>query len=192
MSSTTVGTTGTGDSGRTHRASGHYAVDAARTRVKVGVRLVGVPVWGAFDTVDGAFEVPSDLTAASARFSVSAASLSCGGRRRDRVAGAVLDVDAHPVIAFEADRMEPILESFVTHDGDRPLWALVGTLTVRGIARSVRIAVGVVRPTANGDAIEFAGTTIVRCSEFGLGRGGGLLGDVVRVRISGVAERDST
>ncbi|CAN5743896.1 hypothetical protein BH23ACT10_BH23ACT10_24690 [soil metagenome] len=191
MSSTTVGTTGTGDSRRAHRGSGHYVIDAARTRVEVGVRLAGLPVWGAFDTLQGAFEIPADLTVASARLRVVAGSLSCGSRRRNRLAAAVLDVETHAAIDFEAERMEPILESFVTHDGDRPLWALVGTLTVRGIARPVRIAVGVVRPTADGSAVEFTGTTIVRCSEFGLGRGGGLIGDIVRVRINAVAERDS-
>lgn len=188
--STTVETADTGDGRRTRQASGSYEIDATRTRVEVGVRLAGLPVWGTFTAIDGELEVPSDLMAARARINIDASQFSGGSRRRDRVASTVLDSDGHPAIRFEADRMEPILESFVTHDGDRPLWALVGTLTMCGVTQPVRIAVGMVRSTDDGRTVEFAATTTVRCSDFGLGRRSRLLADVVRVRISGVADRD--
>jgi polyisoprenoid-binding protein YceI len=186
---TTVDDAGAGDARRTHRAAGRYGIDAARTRVEVGVRVAGLRLWGVFDAVDGELEVPGDLRAARASVTVDAARLSWGGRGRDRVAGRVLDSAAHPLIRFDADHMEPILESFVTHDGDRPLWALVGTLTLCGVTRPVRVAVDVVRPTDNGAAVQFGATTVVRRADFGMRRRG-LIGDTVRVRIKGVAAGD--
>lgn len=195
MSSTVqdVGSSVQGDGGagvrRTHRAAGRYGIDTTRTRITVGVRLAGLPVWGSFDAVSGDLDVPADLKAARASVTVEAARFSYAGRVRGRVAGSVLDNDVHPTIRFEADRMEPILESFVAHDGTRPLWALVGTLTLSGVTRPVRIAVDAVRPTDNGGAVQFGATTMVRCSDFGLRRRRGLVGDTVRVRIAGVAER---
>ncbi len=175
---------------RVSRTQGRYLVDARRTRVAVMVRCVGVPVRGVFDDHAGVLDVPADLTAARAVLCVDATSLRTGGRRRDRLAHAILDGQAHPAIRFEADRMEPIVEPFVTHDGDRPLWALVGHLTLAGVTRPIRLAVGVVRPVDNGAAIEFSATATVRCSDFGLHRRGGLVGDVVRVNIVGTADRD--
>lgn len=185
---TTTSVAGTASSGTT-RASGSYRIDETATQVEVGVRIAGLPVWATFDSVQGEAEVPGDLRAARVCATIDATRLRSGGRRLDRVAAAILDVDDHPVIRFDADRMEPILESFVTHDGDRPLWALVGTLTVRGITRPVRIAVGVVRPSSDGTTMRFEATTTVRCAEFGIPRRGRLIGDLVRVRITGSGVR---
>lgn len=171
------------------RAAGSYRIDETATEVEVGVRIAGLPAWATFDTVQGEAEVPNDLTAARVHATIDATRLRSGSRRLDRLAAVVLDVDDHPVIRFNAERMEPILESFVTHDGDRPLWALVGTLTVRGMTRPVRVAVGVVRPSSDGTAMRFEATTTVRCAEFGIRRRGRLIGDLVRVRITGTGVR---
>ncbi|MBW3606369.1 MAG: YceI family protein [Actinobacteria bacterium] len=186
---TTTSVPGTASPGTT-RVSGSYRIDETGTQVEVGVRIGGLPAWATFDTVHGDAEVPSDLTTARVHATIDATRLRSGSRRLDRLAATVLDVDDHPVIRFDADRMEPILESFVTHDGDRPLWALVGTLTVCGITRPVRIAVGVVRPTRDGTAMRFEATTTVRCAEFGIRRRGRLIGDLVRVRITGAGLRN--
>ena len=86
--------------------------------------------------------------------------------------------------------MEPILESFVTHDGDRPLWALVGDLSLGGVSRPARIAVGVVRTVDDGDAVVFSGSASLRCSDFGIRRPGRLLSDTFHLRIMGIAYRE--
>lgn len=176
---------------RVRQTQGRYLIDAARTRVEVTLRCVGMPLRGVFDSVVGALDVPADLRGSQLSVSLDTARFRTGGRHRNRLAGDLLDAETHPTIRFDADRMEPILEPFVTHDGDRPLWALVGRLTLSGVTRTVRIAVGGVSPVNNGDTVEFAATTTVRCSDFGLSRRGGLIGDVVRVSIVGAADRDT-
>ena len=171
------------------RTVGHYVIDSASTSVEIRTRYAGLPVGGTFHAVAGTIDVPSDLTGAAVAVAVDSTTFApaagpLGGLLRRGFAD-----DAGPVTHFEATRMEPILESYVTHDGDRPLWALVGRVTLGGVTRPVRIAVGVVRPLEGGTAIAFSGTTTLRCSDFGVRRHGGLLADTVRVRITGVASR---
>lgn len=173
----------------TARTLGQYAIDTARTRVEIRARYLGLPVGGVFDDVAGTIDVPSDLAAAGVAVTIDPASFHTGGGPFGTWLRAGFAADAGAVVRFEAGRMEPILESFVTHDGDRPLWALVGNLTLCGVTRPVRIAVGVVRPLDDGVAIAFSGTTVVRCSDFGVRRQGGLLSDTIRVRIIGIASR---
>lgn len=180
-------TPGTGDA-VTRRIGGHYSIDASRTTVDIALRYMGLPVGGTFDRVTGSITVPDELRSASVAVTLDAASLHRVRGRKQRWAGALLDADVHPFVHFEADRMEPILESFVTHDGDRPLWSLVGRLTLCGTTREVHVAVGAMRPIPD-DGLAFTGSTTVRCSAFGVHRRGGLLADTVRVRIAGVATR---
>lgn len=172
----------------TRRIAGRYAIDTTRTRVEVALRYAGMRVGGSFDAIAGSITVPDELRSASVAVTLDAASLHAGRGRRRRWVGGLLDARTHPFARFEAARMEPILESFVTHDGDRPLWALVGQLTLCGTTRTVRVAVGSMRPTAD-DALMFTGSTTVRCSDFGIARRGGLVADTVHVRITGVATR---
>ena len=171
------------------RTVGRYGIEAASTSVEIRTRYAGVPVGGAFHGVAGTIDVPSDITGATVAVTVDPVSFAPSAGPLGGVLRKGLGTDAGPHIRFEAARMAPILESFVTHDGDRPLWALVGTLTVGCVSQPVRIAVGAVRPVDGGAAIAFSGTTTLRCSAFGVRRDGGLLSDTVRVRIAGVASR---
>lgn len=180
-------TPGTGDA-VTRRIGGRYVIDTTRTSVDIAMRYMGLPVGGTFERVVGTITVPDDLRTASVGVTLDAASLHRVRRRGRTWAGGLIDAATHPDVRFEADRMEPILESFVTHDGDRPLWALVGRLTLCGTTRDVRVAVGAMRATPD-DGLVFTGSTTVRCSAFGVSRRGGLLGDTVRVRIAGAATR---
>lgn len=171
------------------RTVGRYVIDAASTYVEIRTRYAGIPVGGTFDAVVGTIDLPSDVTRATVDATVDPGSFvpttgPLGGLLRRGI-----ETDVGPGMRFEAARMEPILESFVTHDGDRPLWALAGTLTVGGVSRAVRIAVGVVRPLDGGAAVAFSGTMTLQCSAFGLRRHGGLRSDTIRVRIGGVASR---
>jgi len=171
------------------RTVGRYVIDAASTCVEIRTRYAGLPVGGAFDGVAGTIDVPSDLTRACVSVTVDPGSFAPSAGPLGGLLRRGFEADAGPVTHFEATRMEPILESFVTHDGDRPLWAVVGALTLCGVTRPVRIAVGVVRPVDGGATIAFSGTTTLRCSDFGVRRHGGLLSDTIRVRIGGVASR---
>lgn len=166
---------------------GTFEIDGSSTRVEVQLRVAGVPVTGSAGAVSGTVQVPADLMSASVSVRVAE---PCRGLlpswlRRSRHT----DATTGDVAVFEATRMEPILESFVTHDGDRPLWALVGTLTVGGVTRPTRLAVGVVRTVANGGAVVFSGTATLRCADFGIPRRAGLLGQTVHVRVTGIAHR---
>lgn len=174
------------------RTVGRYVIDAASTCVEIRTRCAGVPVGGSFDAVAGTINVPSDLTRATVSATVQPAGFAPSAGPLGGLLRRAFQTDVGPVAQFDATRMEPILDSFVTHDGDRPLWALVGTLTLGGVTRPLRIAVGVVRPVDGGAAIAFSGTATLRCSTFGVRRRGGLLSDTVRVRISGVASRGAT
>lgn len=174
------------------RTVGHYVLDGESTSVEVRTRYAGVPVGGTFDGVAGTIDVPNDLTGAAAAVTVDTTSFAPVAGPLGGLLRSGLEADAGAVAHFEAARMEPILESFVTHDGDRPLWALVGRLTLGGVTRPLRIAVGVVRPIDGGAAIAFSGTTTLRCSDFGVRRHGRLLADAVRVRITGVASRTTS
>ncbi|HSJ43183.1 MAG TPA: YceI family protein [Euzebyales bacterium] len=171
------------------RTAGRYEIDAASTSIEIRTRCAGLPVGGTFDGVAGRIEVLNDLTRATVSVTVDPGSFAPTAGPLGALLRRGVEANAGPVTHFEADRMEPILESFVTHDGDRPLWALVGNLTLCGVTRPARIAVGVVRPLDGGATIAFSGTTTLRCAQFGVRRHGGLLSDTIRVRIRGVASR---
>lgn len=189
--STTVALDGAAGAGP-RRLGGRYAIDPDRTRVTIRARGFGRQLRGAFAGVRGSIDVPGDLSGARVAVTIDAAQFRSGSARRDRMVHgpAVLDADVHPVLRFGADGMVPILESFVTHDGDRPLWALDGHLSVRGTSCPVRIAIGAARAGDGGD-LHFEATTTVRRSDFDVRRRPGLLGDSVRVRISGAAMRSA-
>lgn len=170
------------------RTAGRYAIDAS-TSVEIRTRYAGLPVGGSFGGVTGWIDVPGDMTGSTAAVVVDTATFVPDGGPFAGVLRRRADVGSAPAVHFEASRMEPILESFVTHDGERPLWALVGVLTVGAVARPVRIAVGVMRVVDGGDAISFSGTTTLRCGDLNVRRSGGLLSDTVRVRVAGVARR---
>lgn len=170
------------------RTSGRYAIDAS-TSVEVRSRYAGLPVGGTFGGVTGWIDIPGDMTGSSAAVVVDTATFVPTGGPFAGVLRRRADVGSAPAVRFEASRMEPILESFVTHDGERPLWALVGVLSAGAVARPVRIAVGVMRVVDGGDAISFTGTTTLRCADLDIPRSGGLLSDTIRVRVAGVARR---
>lgn len=172
------------------RTVGTFSIDPSSTRIDVSLRQAGMPVRGCFLAAEGTIDVPDDIRSASVSVRFDATAFRSGRRRRDRrVHARLVAGDADPVVSFEAGRMEPILESFVTPDGDRPLWRLIGELTLGGVTRQVAIAIGRVRIHPDDGALEFAATTTVRCSELGLPRRGGLIGDTINVIITGRADR---
>jgi polyisoprenoid-binding protein YceI len=171
---------------------GRYGIDDAQTRVEVRLRYAGIPLTRVAGRAEGAIEVPSDLMSVNMSVRVDIGDLTSFGGHRAARPGRDVERAVAAVATFEASRMEPILESYVTHDGDRPLWALVGDLTLGGVTRPARIAVGVVRTVDDGDAVVFSGSATLRCSDFGIRRPGRLLSDTFHLRIVGIAYRDDS
>jgi polyisoprenoid-binding protein YceI len=169
---------------------GRYGIDDAQTRVEVRLRYAGIPLTRVAGRAAGTIEVPTDLTSVNIAVRVDVGDLTSIGGHHAARPGHDVEPAAAAVATFEASRMEPILESYVTHDGDRPLWALVGDLTLGGVMRPARIAVGVVRTVDDGDAVVFSGSATLRCSDFGIRRPGRLLSNTFHLRITGMAYRD--
>jgi polyisoprenoid-binding protein YceI len=164
-----------------------YVIDSERTSVTFQVRRFGIPLRGRFATLAGVIDIPADMTQAQVTITMQAANLrtSTGLRR----ATAALDAGAHPSVEFEGHGLQPIVHSMVTADGDRPLWWLTGNLTVLGVVRPFRLAVGAVHRGRDGRSLQFNATATLRRSEFGVGGLGPMVSNVVRVSIRGRAER---
>jgi polyisoprenoid-binding protein YceI len=168
-------------------SGGRFTIDATRTFLTVRSRRFGMPasstVWG----LTGELEVPDELRATSLRATVQPGAVITGApwrwmrsRRAARTGGVVGGA------TLTAGRLQPILDSYTTPDGDRPLWALDGELTLRGCSRRVRVALCVLRPARDGRTVDFEATLTLRPTDFGLAGGPGR-GAEMHVRIVGVA-----
>jgi polyisoprenoid-binding protein YceI len=164
-----------------------YVIDSERTTVSVRVRKLGIPVRRRITALAGVIDIPADMTQAQVSVTMQAASLRT--RVGPRGTASVFDAAAHPALTFEGRGLQPIVHSMVTADGDRPLWWLTGDLTVLGVARPFRLAVGAVHRGRDGRSLEFNATATLRRSEYGVGRLGAMVSDVVRVSICGRAAR---
>lgn len=163
--------------------AGTYTIDTTRTSITMRSRRFGLPITSRVWGLTGVLDVPDDLRATRLRAAIIPGAVIAGGpwrwlrsRRTGRTGGVVAGA------TFIADRLLPILDSYTTPDGDRPLWALDGELTLQGRSRRTRVALCVLRPTADGDGVAFEATVSVRPTDFGLPGHG-----PVHVRIDGVA-----
>lgn len=166
--------------------AGRYTIDTTRSFLTVRSRRFGLPVTATVWGLAGVLEVPDELRATRLRAAVRPGAVITGGpwhwlrsRRSGRTGGVVAGT------TFTADRLVPILDSYTTPDGDRPLWALDGELTMQGRSRRTRVALCVLRPTRDG-GVELEATVSVRPADFGLSGGR----RPVDVRIVGVAVAD--
>lgn len=169
------------------RTSGRFAIDATRTFLTVRSRWFGLRHTATVRGLAGELEVPDEVRATSVRATVQPGAVITGApwrwmrsRRAARTGGAVAGT------TFAADRLHPILDSYTTPDGDRPLWALEGELTVHGHSRPARAALCVLRQSRDGRAVDFEATLTVRPADFGLPAGLGRSPEV-HVRVVGVA-----
>jgi polyisoprenoid-binding protein YceI len=175
--------------GRT--TTGRWVIDARQTAVTIRVRMLGVPLRGRFDEAAGVIDVPDDITRSWVSATVRGDSLRTWWAARDRYArtGDDLDATAEPHLSFSATGLQPIMESVITADGERPLWWLVGELTVMKITRPLRLALGVVQLQDDAQTLQFGATATVRRSDFGVTHLRGLMGDTVDLTIRGRAHR---
>ncbi|HEY1919713.1 MAG TPA: YceI family protein [Streptosporangiaceae bacterium] len=113
-------------------ALGRYEIDIARSSLTFATRhLFGLaPVHGRFAVSGGRADITEPLAACDVRAEIDAASFHTGNPVRDKAVRSArfLDAARHPVITFVSQRCGPD--------------AIEGTLTVRGVARPVRLAIG--------------------------------------------------
>ena len=146
---------------------GHYKIDARRSAVTFATRhLFGLlPVHGAVTIASGTVDVTEPLTASCIHAEIEAASFRTRNPQRDASvrSARLLDARRHPVITFDAERL----------DGS----VVTGVLAVRGVTQPVRLSVESVAPGAasSGSFIALASARIDR-SEFGITAFRGLAG----------------
>ncbi|GHE93558.1 YceI family protein [Streptomyces fumanus] len=160
--------------------TGHYVLDTSRTRIGFVARAALVSrVRGWFDGFDGTAELDGATPSRSAvRLTVRADSVRTGNRRRDEhLRGKdFLDTQAHPVIAFGSTRIEQVAED---------AFAVTGALTVRGVTRPVTVRCDLTGagPDPRGVfRIALTGTATLDRTDWGVTRGGVLIGDKVALR----------
>ena len=110
-----------------------WTIDPAHTIVGFSAKHLGVStVRGLFREFEGEFDLPEDgdVTKASGRVTVRAASIDTGNEMRDGHlrAGDFFDVETYPTVEFELKKIEPA-------SGDN--YRVTGDLTIRGITREV-------------------------------------------------------
>lgn len=171
--------------------TGRWEIDGHRTELAIRTRALGISVRGRFTGTSGLIDVSDDITRSRVTVTIGSDSFETGSSMHDHVVAGTgfLDAHANPTLSFTAYGLQPILESLVTGDGDRPLWWLVGEVTARGVTRPVRLALGAVR--VDGDQLEFSATGSIRRSDFGATGKRGLISDVVEITVHGWARRQS-
>jgi polyisoprenoid-binding protein YceI len=119
---------------------GHYEIDASHSAVTFRTRhLFGLaPVRGSFDVTAGTVDVAEPLTTSGIHAEIGAASFRTGNPPRDAAvrAARLLDAGRHPVIVFDADRIDGAV--------------ITGVLTVRGVTRPVELTVDSAAPAEPG------------------------------------------
>ena len=149
---------------RTRHAPGRYEIDTERSTVTFRTRhMFGLaPVRGTVAVRAGTIDLAEPAAASSVQVEIDAATFHTGNERRDENVRSAryLDVAHHPVMTFASERV----------DGD----ALVGTLTVRGVTRPVRLAIE--EPEFDLAPLSFHATTIIDRFAFGLTADRGMTG----------------
>jgi polyisoprenoid-binding protein YceI len=150
---------------------GRYAIDTSRSRITFGTRhLFGLmPVRGTFAIRRGTIDVAEPLGTSTIYAEIDTASFRTDSAVRDAAVRSprFLDADGHPVMTFACDQV-----------GDA---AVEGTLTVRGVARPVHLAIEESSITPRSFAVT-ASTRIDR-TEFGVTASPGLAGRYLDIRL---------
>ena len=171
---------------------GTYEFDPGHTTVAFeGRHLVVTRVRGRFLDFSGALHVGERIQDSQAELVIQAASLASGLQARDDHLRSpdFLDVAHHPTITFRTSSIEHV---------EAQGWSALGELTIRGVTRSVAVAIefagGVVDPWGN-EKIGFSAQAEFNREDFGLTwnmllDGGGLVASKqIRVEIDVEAVR---
>ncbi len=166
-----------------------YAVDPVHTRVMFAVEHAGFSK--AIGTVSGStgelwFD-PDDWRSARLRAEIPIARADLGDAKWNQatLANNLLDAADHPVATFVSTRIEPI---------DATHAAVYGDLTLRGVAREVKL--DVVLNAARRHplppfrrTVGFSATTMLSRADFGITAWKSVIGDTVELRIEAEATR---
>jgi polyisoprenoid-binding protein YceI len=152
---------------------GHYEIDATHSAVTFRTRhLFGLaPVRGAFDITAGAVDVAEPLTSSGIHAEIGAASFRTGNPPRDAAvrSARLLDAGRHPVILFDADRI----------DGS----VIAGVLTVRGVTRPVELTVHAAEPGEPVGSFTARARARIDRTEFGITAMRGLAGRYLELTV---------
>lgn len=163
-----------------------YQVDPVHSTVGFMIRHLVGRVEGRFNRFSGTISMDSNaLETLKVEFAIEADSVNTDNEHRDtHLRGAdFFDVENFPTMTFVSHRSEPL--------GPRE-FQVQGTLTLHGISQEMSIPVTLlgVGEGTQGEVAGFASEFTINRKDFGivwnslLDRGGTMLGDEVRVRLS--------
>jgi polyisoprenoid-binding protein YceI len=110
---------------------GTWAVDPAHSKVGFAVKHMGIAtVRGEFKEFEGVLEIGDDLSTATARGTVKAASVDTNEPQRDEHLRSpdFFDGEAYPELSFESTRIEAV---------DDETFRITGDLTMRGVTNEL-------------------------------------------------------
>jgi polyisoprenoid-binding protein YceI len=161
--------------------AGAYRIDVAASTISFTTKhMLGLgTVRGTFALRDGHVEVADPVGDSSVRATVAAGSVDTGHAMRDGTvrSATYLDAERHPYFVFASTGLEQV-------DGG---WVLRGTLTVRGVSRSIDVDVVDVRVVGSG--VRVVATAVVDRYAFGITAMPGLTGRRLSLRLELVAEK---
>jgi len=164
-----------------------YTIDPAHSEASFQVRHLFTQVRGRFNAFGGTIELdPDDLAASKVEFTIDAKSIDTDNEKRDGHLKSedFFYVEKHPEITFVSDKIVKTGES--TFD-------VTGTLTMRGVAKTVTLPVellGIGTDPWGNTRAGFATETTLDRQAYGinwnqaLDQGGYLLGDDVDVQVN--------
>lgn len=174
--------------------TGTWVVDPAHSKVGFAVRHMGIAtVRGEFTEFEGSLEIGDDLTTATARGTVKAASVDTNEPQRDAHLRSAdfFDADAHPELSFASTRIEAI---------DEDTFRITGDLTMRGVTNEIVLTAEVngtdVDPYGN-EKVGLEITGALSRGDYGmtfnqaLGSGNMLVGDKVKLALDISAAKQS-
>ncbi|MEU2283411.1 YceI family protein [Streptomyces sp. NPDC013178] len=112
---------------------GTWLFDPPHTAIRFIAKHVGMAhVHGRFERFEGGIQVMREVTESRVHVRIDASSINTGNNTRDTHLRSAdfLDVDTYPYIDFRSTR-------FAYRGGSK--WALLGTLTMHGVSRSVSL-----------------------------------------------------
>jgi polyisoprenoid-binding protein YceI len=165
---------------------GRWVIDPAHSSIAFAVKHMGIAtVRGRFTEFEGTFVIGDDLASSTARGTVKVASLTTNEDQRDADLRSAdfFNADEYPEITFEAKHVEAI---------DDESSQLIGSLTMHGVTRDVKLTAVVQGTDVDPWGNERAGLEIVgvlKRSDFdmkfnqALGSGNVLVGDSVKLSL---------
>jgi polyisoprenoid-binding protein YceI len=175
-----------------------WKLDPAHTSVELSVKhMMFTRVRGRFTGVDGTLEVDEDdPNRSSVHVTIPAKSIDTGVADRDAHLRSAdfLDVENHPHITFESERVEGAMDG----EGDR--FRVIGALTIRGVTHDVTLEAtykGQGKDPWGGQRAGFEATTEIDRRRWGLEwnqaleTGGVLVGDEVVIELGVQAVKEA-